>query len=202
MFTMGVEQKFLLLNTAVLIQVLHIAIHLTTIAHQAVLKVHQVMTADLHPVQVGIKVMKNINHIAPLFNALCKNKIFWNGFVPGRNLRIFNYCAKAAPELSWDINNDFPFNPKQIPRLKDRKLRKSGYQSFALYKKSFKPRPKPKLKIYRDEWKTDDMADAMLYAYFHQQGMTRQDFEKQYMCTWDLASDHTTDKAVFTGFIL
>ncbi len=141
--------------------------------------------------------MKSMSHIAPLFNALFKNKVFLNGFTAGRSFRCFNYCAKATPELSWDINADFPFDPRRSPKIKDRKIRKACYQSFALYKKSFKPRPKPKLKIIWDEWKTDDMADAMLYALFQQQGMTRQDFEKQYMCTWDLASDHTKDKSVF-----
>lgn len=140
--------------------------------------------------------MKNIAHIAPLFNALFQNKLFLNGFVAGRNLLCFNYCAKATPELSWDINANFPFNPKRIPKIKDRKIRKACYQSFALYK-SFKPRPKPKLKIWRD-----DMAYAMLYALFQRQGMNRQDFENQYMCTWDLASDHTIDKSVFMDYQL
>lgn len=150
---------------------------------------------------MGIKTMKSMTHIAPLFNALFQNKLFLNGFVAGRNLRIFNYCAKATPELSWDINADFPFDPVCIPKIKDRKIRKACYQSFALYK-SFKPRLKPKLKIWRDEWKTDDMADAMLYALFQRQGMNRQDFENQYMCTWDLASDHTRDKSVFMDYQL
>lgn len=118
--------------------------------------------------------MKSMTHIAPLFNALFPNRIFWNGFAAGRNLRCFNYCAKATPKLNWDITTDFPFDPKRIPKIKDRKIRKAAYQSFALYKKSFKPRPKPKLKIISDEWvKTisnlkkslDDFIDAVAYAF-------------------------------------
>ena len=125
-------------------------------------------------------------YIAPLFNTLFKNKLFWNGFVAGRNLRCFNYCAKATPELSWDINADFPFDPACIPKIKDRKIRKACYQSLSRYKKSFKPRPKPKLKIIWNEWKTDDLADAITYAFFSQSLKTFQEFERQYLCTWDL----------------
>lgn len=133
--------------------------------------------------------MKNMAYIAPLFNTFFKNKLFWNGFVAGRNLRCFNYCAKATPELSWDINADFPFDPACIPKIKDRKIRKACYQSLSRYKKSFKPRPKPKLKIIWDEWKTDDLADAITYAFFSQSLKTKQEFERQYLCTWDLAAE-------------
>lgn len=138
-----------------------------------------------------------MTHIAPLFNALFQNRIFWNGFAAGRNLRCFNYCAKATPELDWDIFSDFPFNPKRIPKIKDRKIRKAAYQSFALYKKSFKPISSELLKIIRNPWKTDDIADAVSYAFFQLQGVSRRDFEKQYLCTWDLASDYTEDKSAF-----
>jgi len=133
--------------------------------------------------------MKNMAYIAPLFNTLFKNKLFWNGFVAGRNLRCFNYCAKATPELSWDINADFPFDPACIPKIKDRKIRKACYQSFSRYKKSFKPRPKPKLKIIWDEWKTDDLADAIAYSFLSLSLQTKQEFEKQYLCCWDLATE-------------
>lgn len=118
--------------------------------------------------------MKSMTHIAPLLNVLFKNGILLGGFAPGRKLLYFNYCAKATPELNWDITTDFPFDPKRIPKIKDRKIRKAAYQSFALYKKSFKPRPKPKLKIISDEWvKTisnlkkslDDFIDAVAYAF-------------------------------------
>ena len=77
-------------------------------------------------------------------------------------------------ELEWDFSKNFCFNPSKISKVKDRKLRKACYQSFALYKQSFKPIPKPKLKIWRDEWPrlikratqvwSDHMVDA--FAYF------------------------------------
>lgn len=114
--------------------------------------------------------MKNMTHIAPLCNALFKNKIFLKGFAAGISLRLFNYCSQQLPELAWDMNLNFPFNPKYIPKLKDRKLRKAAYQSFARYKKSFKPVPEAILKVIRDEWKTDDLADAISYAF---RGMQR-----------------------------
>ncbi|WBX38993.1 hypothetical protein [Acinetobacter schindleri] len=120
--------------------------------------------------------MKSVTHIAPLLNALFQNRIFWNGFAAGRNLRCFNYCAKAIPELNWDITTDFPFDPKCIPKIKDRKIRKAAYQSFAIYKASFKSRPipKPDFKVILDEWvealskvaKTfRDTVDAISYAF-------------------------------------
>jgi len=119
--------------------------------------------------------MKSLTHIAPLFNVLFQNRIFWNGFTAGRNLRCFNYCAKATPKLNWDITTDFPFDPKRIPKIKDRKIRKAAYQSFALYKKSFKPISSELLKIIRNPWKTDDIADAVSYAFFQLQGVSRRD---------------------------
>lgn len=133
--------------------------------------------------------MKSMIHITPLYNALFKNKLFKTGFAVGRSLRLFNYSSQQLSELAWDITLDFPFNPKYIPKLKNRKCRKAAYQSFARYKKSFKPVPEAILKVIRNEWKTDDLVDAISYAFIQQREMTRQDFEKQYMCSWDLASD-------------
>ncbi len=105
------------------------------------------------------------------------------------------------PELDWDFTLDFPFNPQSIHKVKNRQLRRACYQSFALYKKSFKPRSTKKLKIFKDEWplldgwqttmtkmaKTvnkqfSDMADAISYAFF-----SLNNFRAKYLCTWDLA---------------
>ena len=143
--------------------------------------------------------MKNINHLAPIYRFYFAPWYRVGGRRAGYKLMIFNLCKGLISELKCDYEADFPFNPKHIPKVAQRRIRKACYQSFSLYKKSFKPSPKSKLKlkIYRDEWKTDDMVDAMLYALFQRQGMNRQDFENQYMCTWDLASDHTRDESVF-----
>ncbi|WDE16909.1 hypothetical protein KMZ14_05015 [Acinetobacter schindleri] len=152
--------------------------------------------------------MKSMTHIAPLLNVLFKNGILLGGFAPGRKLLYFNYCAKATPELNWDITTDFPFDPKRIPKIKYRKIRKAAYQSFTLYKTSFKSRPKlkPKLKVIADEWGKalsklakagSDAVDAFSYAFASLSIRSKQDFEKQYLCTWDLASDYTEDKSAF-----
>ncbi len=133
--------------------------------------------------------MKNLQYISPLFKLLLKNRFFIGGRAVGRSFYYFNYFSRELPELEWDINADFPFDPACIPKIKDRKIRKACYQSFALYKKSFKPRPKPKLKIIWDEWKTDDLADAIAYAFFSLSLQTKKEFEKQYLCHWDLAAE-------------
>lgn len=143
--------------------------------------------------------MKNINHLAPIYRFYFAPWYRVGGRRAGYKLMIFNLCKGLISELKCDYEADFPFNPKHIPKVAQRRIRKACYQSFSLYKKSFKPSPKSKLKlkIYRDEWKTDDMADAMSYAFFQLREMSQQEFEKQYMCTWDLASDQTKDKSVF-----
>lgn len=144
--------------------------------------------------------MKSMTHIIPLYNALFKNKLLWTGFAAGRSLRLFNYCSQQLPGLAWDINLNFPFNPKYIPKLKDRKLRKAAYQSFARYKASFKSKstPKPDFKVIVDEWgkalsrvaKTfRDTVDAISYAFASLSIRSKQDSEKQYMCSWDLATE-------------
>ncbi len=99
-------------------------------------------------------------------------------------------------ELEWDFSKKFCFNPSKIPKVKDRKLRKACYQSFALYKKSFKPIPKPKLKIWRDEWPrlmkratqvwSDHAVDA--FSFFAHCVDQKAKFAAQYECRWDLSN--------------
>lgn len=144
-----------------------------------------------------ISLNQKLLFLAPLTNLIFENKILLRGYRPGLALVIFRKLSSNVPEVEWNLESTFPIKAKSIAKIKDRKIRKACYQSFANYKKSFRPFPKPKLKIIKDEWKTDDMADAMLYALFQWKEMTRQNFEKQYMCTWDLASDHTEDKSIF-----
>ena len=136
-----------------------------------------------------VRTLKNINHLAPLYN-FYKRQFLCPNLRTGSKYMVFKLCTQLIPELECDFYADYPFNPKHIPKVAQRRIRKACYQSFALYKRSFKPRPKPKLKMIRDEWKIDDMAAAFLYAYFSEQGQTRQNFEKQYLCTWDLAAEN------------
>ncbi|KQE10870.1 hypothetical protein APD36_18910 [Acinetobacter pittii] len=145
--------------------------------------------------------MKRVQHLTPILNIVFKGKIFFISRFNGREIIWLNRCAEMLPELYWDFSLDFPFKPQSIHKVKNRKLRKACYQSFAQYKKSFKPRPIPKLKILKDEWpsleewkaslqettktavkKISDTADAMSYA-FH----SLNNFKAKYMCTWDLA---------------
>lgn len=145
--------------------------------------------------------MKKVQHLTPILNIVFKGKLFFLSRVNGRELIWLKRCEEILPELYWDFSLDFPFYPKSIHKVKNRKLRRACYQSFALYKKSFKPGSTKKLKIFKDEWplldgwqttmtkmaKTgnkqfSDMADAISYAFF-----SLNNFRAKYMCAWDLA---------------
>ncbi|MDN8336735.1 hypothetical protein QZJ98_00575 [Acinetobacter baumannii] len=145
--------------------------------------------------------MKKVQHLTPILNIVFKGKIFFLSRVNGRELIWLKRCEEMVPELYWDFSLDFPFKPQSIHKVKNRQLRRACYQSFAQYKKSFKPRPIPKLKTLKDEWplldgwqttmtkmaKTvnkqfSDMADAISYAFF-----SLNNFRAKYLCTWDLA---------------
>lgn len=97
--------------------------------------------------------------------------------------------------LDWDYSHtSICFNPKKIPKVPNRKQRKACYQAFALYKKSFKPTPQPKLKLWRDELPaifnnsfraySDHMSDA--FAYFAHVYKERAKLAALYESRWDL----------------
>lgn len=137
------------------------------------------MKVDLHQALVGID-MKNINYLAPLYNFY---KIPWlcTSRRAGFKFSVFKLCTQLIPELKCDFFADFPFNPKFIPKVKNRKYRKACYQSFMLYKKSFKPVRIPRIRIIQDEnpWsKHDDPIDAISHLF------TSTDFYSQYYMTW------------------
>lgn len=64
---------------------------------------------------------------------------------------IIRLLEQQLPELKFNIELDFPFNPKHIPKVPQRHVRKACYQSFALYKKSYKPNRLPRFRIIKDE---------------------------------------------------
>ncbi|GEM_PF-708177 len=107
------------------------------------------------------------------------------------------FCSHILPILDWDFSKKFCFNPKKIQKVPDRKRRKACYQSFALYKQSFKPMPKPKLKIWRDEWPrlmkgatqawSDHAVDA--FSFFAHCVDQKAKFAAQYECRWDLGEE-------------
>lgn len=43
---------------------------------------------------IGRTIMKNMTHIAPLYNALFKNKLFFEHVSVGKEIRAFNYCIQ------------------------------------------------------------------------------------------------------------
>ncbi|MFW1689434.1 hypothetical protein ACG9H2_05560 [Acinetobacter ursingii] len=106
------------------------------------------------------------------------------------------FCSGILPMLEWDFSKKFCFNPKKIPKVPDRKRRKACYQAFALYKKSFKPIPKLKLKIWRDEFPrlmkratqawSDHITDS--FSFFAHCYKERATFAAQYECRWDLSN--------------
>lgn len=107
---------------------------------------------------------------------------------------IIRLLEQQLPELKFNIELDFPFNPKHIPKVPQRRVRKACYQSFALYKKSFKPKCSPRFRFIKDEWawgKHDDHIDAISHLFcddnFHKQYLASgaQDPEQQVFKGWD-----------------
>lgn len=95
--------------------------------------------------------MKNINHLTPILRFFFPRLYIVCGRESGKYLIFFNLCKDFVPELKFDINHDFPFNPKHCPKVENRRIRKACYQSFALYKKSYKPNRLPRFRIIKDE---------------------------------------------------
>lgn len=94
--------------------------------------------------------MKDIKHLAP-FRFYFRGLYIFDGRRLGLDLVIFNLCKRLASVLKFDYEADFPFNPKHIPKVAQRRIRRACYQSFALYKKSFKPKRLPRFRIIKDE---------------------------------------------------
>lgn len=71
-----------------------------------------------------------------------------------------------------------PFkNPKMYKKIKNRKFRRNLYRYFANQKK-----------MRNDKFRGKDF-----FTQLHHKIMDREEFKKQYYCTWDLASDHSHD---------
>ncbi|MDF2419153.1 hypothetical protein GWP85_16810 [Acinetobacter beijerinckii] len=110
------------------------------------------MTADHHPAQVGIK-MKNLNHLNPIYRCFSNFHLFIGGRSNVRKYWVIRLLGLQLPELKFNIELDFPFNPKNISKLRNRKYRRACYQSFMLYKKSFKPFRIARFRIIKNEMK-------------------------------------------------
>lgn len=155
-----------------------LVVHIQVITHRAV------MTADLHLVRVGID-MKNINHLTPLYN-FYKRPWLCTSRRAGFKFLVFKLCTQLIPELECDFFADFPFIPKRIPKVKNRKVRRACYQSFRLYKNSFKPIRYPRLRIIMDEYprsKSDDQIDSISHAFLNK------NFYSKFHMLWGVDSE-------------
>lgn len=119
--------------------------------------------------------MRNLSHLTPIIKKCCA------GILPlsfartnGRHVFLLRYIEQFFPEIQFNYEAAFPINPKDIPKVKNKSYRKALYQSYSLYKKSFKPKPQPKLKVIWNEWGKiaesakncfNDIVDAMSYAF-------------------------------------
>ncbi|MCU4483646.1 hypothetical protein [Acinetobacter ursingii] len=139
--------------------------------------------------------MNNINYLSPILCSISNTRIILQGRILGRAVWIMGICPNVLPMLDWDYSHtSICFNPKKIPKVPNRKQRKACYQAFALYKKSFKPTPQPKLKLWRDELPaifnnsfraySDHMSDA--FAYFAHVYKERAKLAALYESRWDL----------------
>lgn len=91
------------------------------------------------------------HYLNPILSLIFNNKIWIGNRTLGRTYSLFSLLRSKFPTLDWQVDNNVPpqitFNPNKIKSLKNRKHRKAFYQSFNLYKKSFKPVRKKKLNI-------------------------------------------------------
>ncbi|WP_151766129.1 hypothetical protein [Acinetobacter colistiniresistens] len=134
--------------------------------------------------------MKNINHLSPLFNFYTINSARRSG----REFMIMGFCQQLVPELKFDFFDSFPFNPKHCPKVAQRRIRRACYQSFALYKKSIKPKRLPRFRFIKDElpWeKYDDHIDAMSHLFCNE------NFHKQYLVSWAQEPEQQVFKGLY-----
>ena len=140
--------------------------------------------------------MINLDYLSPIISSISGSKVIIKGRAVGRTFGIISICASTLPMLEWDYSHtSIFFNPKKIPKVKNKKLRKACYQAFALYKKSFKPVPKLKTKMWKDEWPlmmrkaaqycSNHAADA--FSFFAHCYKERAKFAAQYERSWDLS---------------
>lgn len=145
--------------------------------------------------------MNDLNYLSPVISFFSQQYVIIKGHRFGRASWYMAVLMRKWPVLDWSYSKDLCFNPRKIKKIADRKARRAFYQSFSQYKKSFKPRPEPKLKILKNEWPSleewkasmqetiktavkeiSDTADAISYA-FH----SLNNFKAKYMYAWDLA---------------
>ncbi|MEC8124717.1 MAG: hypothetical protein VX125_12870 [Pseudomonadota bacterium] len=138
--------------------------------------------------------MKDINYLNPIYRHFSKNRLIMGGRFHLKKYLIIRLLEQQLPELKFNIELDFPFNPKHIPKVPQRRVRKACYQSFALYKKSFKPKCSPRFRFIKDElpWeKYDDHIDAVSHLFCHEY------FCKQYLASWAQEPEQQVFKGLY-----
>lgn len=95
--------------------------------------------------------MKDINYLNPIYRHFSNNRLIMGGRFHLKKYLIIRLLEQQIPELKFNIELDFPFNPKHIPKVPQHRVRKACYQSFSLYKKSFKPKRLPRFRFIKDE---------------------------------------------------
>lgn len=119
------------------------------------------------------EIMKNIDHLNPFYRHFNSNHLIVGGRGNLKKYLVIRLLDQQTPELKFNIELDFPFLPQHIRKVKSRKVCKACYQSFMLYKKSFKPVRIPRIRTIKDEnpwFKYDDHIDDT--------------FRQQYLNAW------------------
>lgn len=141
--------------------------------------------------------MKNINHLNPIYRCFFNNHWIIGGRSNLKKYLVIRLLGQQLPELNFDIELDFPFNPKHIPKVKNRKYRKACYQSFMLYKKSSKPFRIARFRIIKDELKWFKSSESKLTHMIDAYSYSNEQFQKDYLGHWEADSE----KQFFKGII-
>lgn len=91
-----------------------------------------------HPVLVRIIDMQytNLKYLTGFLHYLNRNHIYLRSRRNGMVTNFLMLCLHKTDGLKWTFSEGrFPYDPKSIIKIKDRKIRKNCYRCFAKYKK-------------------------------------------------------------------
>ncbi|MDM1022087.1 hypothetical protein QSV37_17585 [Acinetobacter sp. VNK23] len=74
-------------------------------------------------------------NLTAITHYLGKQHIVLRGRSNGMATYLLKIYFHRLQGLEWTIHSKFPFNPKSIPKVRDRKFRNDCYRCFAHYKK-------------------------------------------------------------------
>ena len=141
--------------------------------------------------------MKNLSHLNPIYRCFSNNHWIIGGRSHLKKYLVIRLLEQQLPELKFNIEWDFPFDPKSIFKVKNRKVRKACYQAFMLYKKSFKPFRIARFRIIRDEMKWFKSSEPKLTHMVDASSFVNENFHRQLMqCPWEVDSDNQFFKGI------